>query len=184
MYNMGAAGLALQLAGLASGVVGSYWSAKSQKIQLQGQAELSDINARIAELGAQQELRKGQSEIAQMTMRAGQVKASQRAAMAANGIDLGVGSAAEVQATTDLTKEIDKNTIEANAMRAAWGYRTQAMNYGNEAFAQRTTASTISPAFSGFNTLLGGAGQVASGWYAMNKSGAVNPGGSTLTAPG
>ena len=166
--------VALMGAGVASNTVGSYWSAQNTKITLEGQAKLADINARISELGAEQELIKGEREVAQVTMRAGQLKGSQRAAMAANGIDLGTGNAAEIQATTDLMKEIDKNTVEANAVRSAWGYRTQGMNYQNEALVKRGSAGGINPGMTAFGSLLSNSGQVAGTWYSMNKAGAFN----------
>lgn len=166
--------VAMMGAGVASGAVGSYWSAKNTKITLEGQAALSDVNARIAELGAEQELIKGQQEVGQVTMRAGQLKSSQRAAMAANGIDLGEGNAAEIQASTDIMKEIDKNTVEANAVRSAWGYRTNALNYQNDAMVKRGSAGGISPGMSAFGSLIGSAGQVAGTWYSINKSTGTN----------
>jgi hypothetical protein len=166
--------VALSASGAVSGAIGSYWSAQNTKITLEGQAALADINARISELGAQQELINGQQQVGQLTMRAGQVKGAQRAAMAANGIDLGVGNAAEVQASTDIMKEIDKNTVESNAVRSAWGFRTQGMNFQNEAIMKRGTAGGISPGMQGFSSLLTGASQVAGNWYSMNKAGSFN----------
>lgn len=165
--------VAMQGAGLASGVVGSYWSAKLDKTNAKGQARLADTNARISELGAQQELLRGQQQTAALTLQAGQLKSAQRASQAANGVDLGVGSAAEVRASTDLMKEIDKNTIEANALRSAWGYRTQAANYRAEGAVQRGVAGGISPSMRATSTLIGGAGNVASSWYGLKKSGAL-----------
>ena len=87
--------------------------------------QTAEMNAKISELGAQSALLAGTKDVAKLTLSAGQMKASQRAAMAANGIDLGEGNAVDVQASTDIMKEIDKNQIEANAIRSAWGYRTQ-----------------------------------------------------------
>lgn len=165
--------VALMGAGMASNTVGSYWSAKTSKIALEAEAGLADTNARISELAAQQELIKGERDIASLTMRAGQLKSSQRTAMAANGIDLGEGSAAEIQASTDLMKEIDKNTVEANAVRSAWGYRTQGMNYQNRAIMDRGTAGAISPGLTAFGSLLSNSGQVAASWYSI-KAGAFN----------
>lgn len=166
--------IALQGAGAISNATGAYFSARNSKIALNGQAELADINARIAELGAQQELRNGQQQVGRLTMQAGQMKSAQRVALAANGVDLGEGNAAEIQASTDIMKEIDKNTVEANAIRSAWGYRTQATNLQNEANIKRATAGAINPGLSAAGSLLGSAGQVAGSWYTMNKAGAFN----------
>lgn len=52
----------------------------------QGQAAVADINARISELGAQSALYQGQQQVGALTLNAGRLKSSQRAAMAANGI--------------------------------------------------------------------------------------------------
>ena len=158
-----------QMGGMATSAIGSYYSAATQKATLQGQAAIADTNARIAELGAQSTLNQGQQQVANLTLKAGQLKGSQRAAMAANGIDLGVGNAAEIQASTDIMKEVDANTLEANAVRTAWGYRTQATNYQNEALAARATAGAISPGMSAVSSLLGSAGTVASSWYQYSK---------------
>jgi hypothetical protein len=160
-----------QIGGALSSAIGGYYSAQSQKNNLRFQSGIADINARISELGAQSALNQGQQQVGALTLKAGQIKSSQRAAMAANGIDLGEGNAAEVQASTDIMKEIDANTLIANAVRSAWGYRTQGTNYQNEAAMGRATASTISPLATGFSSLLGSAGSVANSWYLMNKAG-------------
>lgn len=163
-----------QVGGMATSAIGSYFGAKTQQINLKGQAALADTNARIAELGAQSTLMQGHQQVGALTLKAGQLKSRQRASMAANGLDLGVGSAAEVLASTDLMKEIDKNTIEANAVRSAWGYRTNAVNFENEALAKRATAGAISPFGAATGSLLGDAGRVAQSWYAFNKQGAFD----------
>ena len=163
------ASLAGQTFGAVSSAVGSYYSASAQQSTLKSQATLADTNARIAELGAQSTLMQGQRQIGALTLKAGQLKSSQRAAMAANGIDLGVGSAAEVQASTDIMKEIDSNTLEANAVRSAWGYRSQAVNFQNEALTKRATAGAINPIGSMASSLIGAAGSVASSWYTRSR---------------
>lgn len=166
--------MAAQGAGLASSVVGSYYGARQQKSSLNFQADIADINARMAESSAQIELQRGQQQVGAITAKAGQVKSSQRAAMAANGIDLGVGNAAEVLATTDLTKEVDANTAQANAVRSAWGYRTQASNMMTEAQMKRSTSDSISPWGAAATSLLGGATSVAGTWYGLSKVGAFD----------
>lgn len=165
--------LAAQGAGAAASTVGAYFGAKSQKLQANGAAAIADLNATQFELSAQQELRKGDAGVAAASARAGQVKSAQRAALAANGVDLGVGSAAEVLTSTDIAKEDDMNMITANAVRAAWGQRVQATNASNEAIGKRAGADSINPFMAGATSLLGSATTVASSWYMMNKSGAT-----------
>ena len=160
-----------QIGGAATSAIGSYFGAATQKAVLNGQASVADSNARISELGAQSALMQGQQQVGALTLKAGQLKSSQRTAMAANGVDLGAGNAAELQASTDIMKEIDANTLTANAVRSAWGYRTQAMNFKNEALTRRASAGAISPGMAAASSLLGSAGSVASSWYGMNKAG-------------
>ncbi|OJZ18007.1 MAG: hypothetical protein BGP21_06425 [Thiobacillus sp. 65-29] len=162
--------LGLQAAGAVSGAIGGFYSAKMTKNQLAFEASMSRINARIAELGYRGAMERGQKEVASLTMQAGQLKARQRASMAANGIDLGEGNAAELQASTEILKETDRMTLESNAVRSAWGYRTQGANYQSEALMKYGSAAGISPFASGASSLLTSAGQVASSWYQMNEA--------------
>lgn len=177
------ASLITQAGGAIASGVGSFFGASTQQANLRGQAAVADANARIyetnahlAELSAQSALSQGQQQSAALTMKAGRMKSAQRAALAANGIDVGEGSAAEVQASTDILKEIDANTITANAVRTAWGYRTQGMNMLTQAsnsridaMSARSTAGAISPFGAAATSLLGSAGSVASSWYQYNK---------------
>ena len=166
------ASLGMQAAGAAMGTVGSYYSAQNTKSNLQMQANLADTNAQIAELGAQSALAQGAKEEQRSRLQTTALKKSQRVAMAANGVDLGQGSAAEILTSTDLMGDIDANTIKANAVRNAWGYRTQATNYQNQALMNRASASSISPMGGAVSSLLGSAGAVGQSWYQFNQVGA------------
>lgn len=170
----GPASLALQASGALMGIVSSYYSAKSQKSALRHQAEIAEINAGLAELAAQNETLAGQREEQKLRLRTGGIKAGQRVAMAANGIDIANSPTAQnILNSTDILGEIDAQTIQANAVRSAWGYRTQASNLTSEAAMARATASGISPGMSALSSMLTGAGQVASSWYSLNKAGAL-----------
>lgn len=160
----------LQGAGAASSAIGAYYSAKQQRTALKMQADMAEINARSAETTAQSAMRSGEKEVGRLTLQAGQLKSRQRATMAANGVDLGAGSASELLASTDIMKEIDKNAIEENATRTAWGYRVQGTNFSNEALMKRATASGIDPNLAAVSSLLGSASQVASSWYSLAKA--------------
>lgn len=173
--TMGGASLALQAGGLLTSTVGSLYSARSQASGLGHQANLAEINARIADLGAESALEQGKQQVAERTLRAGQERGAQRAALAANGVALNEGSAAEIQASSALIKEIDANTLRANATRSAWGYRMNAGNLRTEAVMARATARGINPVGSAATTLLGGATNVATSWYGLQRSGALKP---------
>lgn len=165
----------LQASGMVSGGISAYYGAKSQKSSLRFQAEMGEINARMADLSAKQALQQGEREEQKVRMATGQVKAGQRVAMAANGIDMAASPTAQAQlTTTDVLGEIDAMTVQENAIRSAWGYRTQASNSRVESTVKRGAASGINPGMAAATSLLGSSGQVAGSWYQMNKEGAFS----------
>jgi hypothetical protein len=160
--------------GAATSVVGAYNSAAMQKDSLGFSAAIADINARMSEQSAQAELQRGEREYQSSRLKTAGLKSRQRASLAANGVDLGVGSAAEILTSTDVMGEIDANTIQANAVRSAWGYRTQAVGYQNDALIKRASASSINPGMAAFTTLLTEGSKVGMSYYGMNKAGAFD----------
>jgi hypothetical protein len=205
MKSIGEAAPLMQIAGMATQAIGSYYGAKIQQEQLKAQAsslryqsqsqsmtlqfqkDLATINAGLAEADAQQILLAGEREAGQISRRYGRAKSSNRASMAARGIQLGVGSAAEVEASIDLAKETDMLTINANRVRAAESARMQRTNYQTQALMSgvsaanvagagemsasnlMSSASSISPFGGAFTSLLGNAGTVANTWYRDNQ---------------
>lgn len=159
--------LASQASGAVTSAIGAYAGAQSSRAQ----ARIDDVNAQLSEMGAQAALLQGQQQEMSSRLSTANLKSTQRAGFAANGVDLGEGSAARTLTSTDVLGEVDANTIHANAVRAAFGYRTQALNYANDAMLRRAGPGALQ---AGASTLLGGAGQVASSWYQFNKSGAFN----------
>lgn len=168
----------LSIFGAATGAIGSFYAAQAQQMSLKSQASslkfqarIADLNARHSEFGAQQSLLAGERQIGAYTMRAGQQKGQVEASMAAQGGDVGNGSAAEVRASMDLIKQIDVININSNAVREAEAQRMQGVNYKMQAALGRisannmmASASTISPWAAGFTSLLGGATSVAQNW--------------------
>lgn len=106
-------------------LLGASYAEAMARIQGDVVRQTAKVNAQIADMGAESVLHQGDQQVASLTLKAGQMKGAQRAAMAANGIDLGEGNAVDVLASTEIMKEIDKNQITSNAIRSAWGYRTQ-----------------------------------------------------------
>jgi len=180
-------GSIMSIGGAVTGAIGAYYNAQNQKAQLESQAsslrfqaDISQLNAVQAEFTAQQIMRVGQQKQGQVSLRAGKIKSSQRASMAARGIDLGVGSAVETIATTDLMKEIDMLTVNAETVRSAEAARLQRQNYLTASAMQDVSASnlsassmSISPFMAAGTSLLGSAGSVANAWYQDRKLAAM-----------
>lgn len=103
-------------------------------------AAVAEGNARIAEANAQDALRAGQQQEQQSRLKYAALKGQQRARLAANGLALDEGSSLRILTDTDYLSDVDADTLHANAVRAAMGYRTQAAGYLNEADAARLSA--------------------------------------------
>lgn len=173
----------LGIMGAVNSAIGSYYQAKSQQYQLQSQAlsaefqkSMSQINARQAEYQAQSLLQVGERQIGQLTMRYGKAKGARRASVAASGVSLGVGSAAEVEASQDIAKEIDVLTINANAVRAAEEARLRGVGFQNQALLQgvsaqnlAASAGTISPFGAAGTSLLGSAASLGSSMFNQRR---------------
>ena len=65
--------------------------------------------------------------------------------------------------------QTDVNTVAANAIRAAFGYRMQGTNFGIDATMRSAAADSVSPWMSAGISLLTSAGRVAPQWYALKQ---------------
>jgi hypothetical protein len=181
------AGPALQVGGMISSALGSYYSAQqaqyqleSTKLSYQYQQQVAEINAVAMEREAQSILMSGQYQNAASTMKYGKIKSSTKASQAARGITLGIGSAAEEIATIDLMKETDSITINGNAVRAAAAARIKgagltatANMLGVSASAAHVASELINPFSAGANSLISGGSQIAQSWYKDRRLAAI-----------
>lgn len=181
--GLAAFGNGMAVAGMVTRTIGAYYGAISQRYQLRSQAStlefqgsIADINARSAEIDAANVLVAGRSEKARLTLRHGQIRSENRARTAASGVELGVGSAAEVDASFEAAKEIDALTIDRNSFRALGAARQRAVDFRNQATLARASASgarltagSINPFLSAFTSFAGGAGRVASSFLSQTS---------------
>lgn len=169
--TFGNLGMGLAVGQAIGAVVGAFISSNATSYVLDKQAEINEINKGRAQLGYESALRAGESQIGKVTREAGAVKAKQRNAMAANGVSIGVGSSAEVLATTDANKELDVRTIQENAIANAWGYSTKATQYDMIASTQRMGAQYASDTAISSTIAKGleSVGNVADKWYYYNR---------------
>lgn len=150
--------------------MGAYNSSVGAKNAYNAQAQVAANNATIANWQAGDAIARGQKNAAQVGIRTNQLAGDQRAALAANGVDLSVGSAVHIQEDTDYFGKIDANQVVDNAAREAWGYRTQADNFTGNAAMLRARADAESPWLAAGSSLLGSATRVAGSWYSMDKA--------------
>lgn len=105
---------------------GAYLQAESQKNEAKYQEKMFELNARMANQQAEDAIKRGDKEAQAHKQKVKGLIGSQRAAMAAQGLDLSDGSALEIQQDTAELGAQDALNIKNNAWREAWGYRVQA----------------------------------------------------------
>lgn len=169
----GKAAIGLQAAGATSSIFGAFSKSSAEKAAYEYQAKVAENNALAAEWQAQDAIVRGQAAEAQQRMKTAQLKSTQRASLAARGIDLGEGSALNILTDTDYMGELDALTIRNNAAREAWGARERARGAMTDSELLSMRAGMVNPVGAATGALLSGAGSVASGWYSLTKSGAI-----------
>ena len=126
---------------------------------------VAQYNAREQENEAVRVRNKGTEEENAERARTSKLIATQRAQLAANGVDVNVGSAADLQETTEALGEADALRIRGNAVDQA-----DSMERG----AGLTLAGGDAAKTAGTNRatggLLAGAGKLASKWYTPDSS--------------
>lgn len=161
--NNGWGGASTLLSGFGGivGAVGAYQSARAQKARLQYEANIADANASLAEDNSRLALVIGQKQQYAHELKTNQVFGSQRASMAANGVDLGQGSANEVLASTKFMSGVDSMTIADNAAQQSKVLGVEADNYRMSAKMARDASDSINPNMAAGSSLLGGAASFA-----------------------
>jgi hypothetical protein len=123
-------------------------------------AEMSDNNAAVAAMEAEDAKTRGAEEEKKFRMQTEELKGRQRAAAAASGVMVDEGSALDSLANTAMYSEDDALTLRANTAREAWGHQVQAANYKSSAQLSRMSKS---------NPYLGAAGGILSGISAIKR---------------
>lgn len=129
--GMQGASIGLAIGQMIGSVYSAYSTGKTLKYVSKKQEEIAENNRQMAQMSAESAYRQGESQMAQLTYKAGQVKAQQRVAMGANGVKIGSGSTAEVLASTEVMKRLDMNSVKLNAISSAWGYKAQGLQASN-----------------------------------------------------
>lgn len=120
------ASLALSAYQTVAGFEQSQRQASASSAQGQYQKAVLKHNASMADAEAQDAVDRGQVAEQRQRLATRQTIGSSRASLAAQGVDVSSGSAADVQASEAGLGELDALTIRNNAAREAWGYKVQA----------------------------------------------------------
>lgn len=142
--------LGLSAASVGMGVMSAY-------NQSQAAQQTANNNAKTAEYAAQEASRLGEERAIAVQRKGAALKSAQRVGLAAKGLDLSYGTAADLQDQTDFFTQSDVATTRTNAAKDAWSKRAQGAQYQGEANAQN-------PLMMAGGSLLSGAAQVSDKW--------------------
>ena len=162
-----AAAIAVISAGISA--YGASEQASAQKKAANYQAQVEANNAKIAAWQRTDAINRGEREAQNSMRERSAMIGKQRAALAANGVDLNQGSALDLLASTEFLGQEEVNTIQSNDAREAWGYEIQGANSRNNSSFEQWKARNASPgkagAMAGASSLLSSASS-----YAMSKA--------------
>ena len=163
-----AASNAASLASVGSAVLSgtaAYTQANAQQQAAKYQAQVEQNNAQLALFQRSAALQQGDLQAQQSALQTAQLLGQQKAALAANGVDLSSGSAIDQLASSHFLGEQAVNTLQSNAARAAWGYQVQGQTAQTQATLSGWEASRNNPlaiaSLTGGATLLTQASQFA-----------------------
>lgn len=161
---------ALMIGSTLMSAVGTIQQANAQSKAARYNAQVSEMNATLAERRARDAMERGAREEQKKRQEVAGILGQQRASMAANGLDLGFGSPLDLMIDTAVAGEMDALTIRSNTYREAYDYRVDAAGRRADAGLQRAQASAAKTGgyLSAAGTLLGGG---ASAWERGEKVG-------------
>ena len=175
-------GISLSVGGALVGIAGTYYGLKAQQGQYRAEAQNAEfaanqanIAARAAERDAEDIIRAGQQAAAWRGAKEAMDAASIQAGTAASGVEVGSGSAGELERSVRIAAEVDKRAIRTNSERRASATREAAANarggatLGRASAANmRSTANSINPTAGAAGSALGSGGNLISqymGYY-------------------
>lgn len=153
---------------LATGVsaVGSVVQGNAAASAANAQAAQMENNAKLAEIQAREEVKRGASEEERFRFQIQQLRGKQKAGYAAAGIDLGSGSALDANLSTLTEAEMDAATIRADAQGRKHAYLVQAQDSRYQASLARASAKNarIGGYLGAATSIIGGVSTVADKW--------------------
>lgn len=145
-------------------IVSALTTAAAAYQQARTNKAIAKNNQEVANFAADDAQRRGETKAMESQRKARQVASAQRAAYAARGLDMSVGTPADVIEQTDFFGQADAATARDNAAKEAWGLKMQGRGFGIQA-----SAANGNEAFA--TSLLGSAGAVSDKWYTRTGGG-------------
>lgn len=130
--GLAGAGLALSAVGIGSSLFGSIQNASAQKASADYQSQVAAGNQKIAMQNADFASASGEEQAAIQEQKTRAQVGSIEASQGSSGVDINSPTATAVRTSQGEVGALDAQTIRSNAARTAYGYETQATNFGNQ----------------------------------------------------
>lgn len=175
-----AAASTLAIASIAATVIGAGVSAygqmkagESAQNQANYAAGVARNNQIIADQQATASRQRGEVAATTQRLRTEALIGKQKAAMAANGLDVNSGSNLDLTTTSEQVGYLDALTIRSNAEREAYGFANQGRSYGGQAAMSSAAAANAPDAalLGTASSILGGAASLTDKSLKFNQSG-------------
>ena len=148
--------------GAVSSYAGTKETGQAQSDAALYQAQVASNNARVADQNAQYATEAGEAQGEASSMKGAAKSAAVKSSIAANGVNVNTGSAVNVQKSENETNALDTANVVQNANLQAYGYRTQAASFENQANLDDMEASNATKGadISALGGLLGSASSI------------------------
>lgn len=159
--------LALSAIGTGISAIGAIGQGQAAADQARYQSQVATNNQIIANQNANYAIAAGEQRATDQAMKERANAGAVRAALAAGGLDVNTGSAADIREGVAETGQQDIERVRQGASLRAYGYRTEATKYGAEAGLDALAAKDASRAglFKAGGLLFAGAsGLIGSKW--------------------
>jgi hypothetical protein len=143
-------------------MAGQYVQGQSAYTQAKYEQSAAKANEALADQQAKEQIDQTKLAASRRYREAGQLEGQQKAAMAANGVDLTFGSAAQVQRDSRMIANEDVGQIYKEGFNRTQGYLTDAYNYRltGKAAASAARAAPLATGLAMAGTALGTASQI------------------------
>lgn len=152
--------------------VGEVFGGLSEQGAANAQKQIARQNAEIAERNAALTMAAGEGQAERLGMKAKAQAGAIKTAQAARGVDIGSGSAVDVQESQAALSMFDAMTIKSNAAREAFGFKVQAKQFRDEAAIAKARANQAmwSAGINAFSSLVSGASSASSAYQSWQSA--------------
>lgn len=153
--------MVLTLGSTLLGAAGQIQQAQATSAAAEYNAKVGEMNAKLSERRARDAIERGAAEEQRKRLETARLQGQQKAAMAANGVDLTFGSPLDTIVDTAVLGELDALTIRTNAYRESYDREVDAANQraGAQLSRMEAKAAKTGGYLAAAGTVLTGAGK-------------------------